>query len=141
MYNASPKSPELTFFSSTRLLYCFLQPVLSLFLLPRETSTLSPTPTLSLSQGDLRSVCREFSFHISNSVSCTALLTSSGTELILQILWHGCRCHLPQDFASVKFVLIPHTFTHSTADLIIAGLHWSKLGNLRLPYFGYLIQG
>lgn len=40
---------------------------------------------------------------------------------------------------SVKCVLIPHTFTHSAADLIIAGLHCSKLGNFRLPFLVFVL--
>lgn len=144
MHTSSKNSPELACFSSTHshLLYCFLPPVLSLFLLPQvrpSLCSLLPIPTPSFSQGDLnKSACREFPFYIYNNVSCTALLCSSGTasEHILQILWQGCHCHLPQGFASVKFVLIPRTFTHSAADLIIAGLHCSKLGNFRLPFLG-----
>lgn len=142
MHTSSPNSPELAFFFSTHshLLYCFLPPVLSLSLLPQVRPSLCSLlliPTPSLSQGDLnRSAYREFPFYIYNNVSCTALLCSSGTasEHILQILRQGCHCHLPQGFASAKFMLIPHTFTHSAADLIIAGLHCSKLGNFRLPF-------
>lgn len=124
--------PSVLFFATSSL---------TLPLASSETFGLLFTNTPSLSQGDLnKSACRQFPFYIYNNVSCTALLCSCGTasEHILQILWQGCHCHLPQGFASAKFVSIPHAFTHLAADLIIAGLQCSKLGSLSLAY---LIQG
>lgn len=44
-----------------------------------------------------------------------------------------CHCQLPQGFASMEFSLSPHTFTHSAAYLVIAGLQCSKLGHFSLP--------